>query len=88
MIDLPDRDETLVSIFNPLEIDFKTLIRDDNNSQDEYTVPSLQIVSFPKYKADIIINKLLRVVQDKRRISYFDLEEEKKIREEIQVENG
>lgn len=86
-IDLPKRNDTLISIFNPLQFDFMVKLRNEKNVYVEYIVPSMEIETFPTYIADIIKNKLVRAIQDDRDIGYYDKEKEDEIRKEISVEN-
>lgn len=87
MIDAKDiiRDTTPKSVFNPLPIDFVDEIRDDDNKIQIYTVPSMEIVSFPSYLADRIINDLITAIENHRQSSYLTPEQKLKIRQEVEI---
>lgn len=51
-------DKTLTHLYNPTKADFVYPMADDNNIQQMYTLPSRQIVSFPKYIADHLLKHL------------------------------
>ncbi len=84
-IDLPNRDEKPVSVFNPLKNDFVTSIRDDNNVPHDCIVHSMEIETYPAYIANIIIKKLITAVKYARSVNLQSQEEEDKIRKEIEV---
>ena len=84
-IDLPRRDNTLKSLFNPLRTDFTVFLRDDDNKPQEYKIRSMEIETFPSYIADIIIKKLVTAIQNERNIDPIKKDEEEKIVKEIVV---
>jgi len=51
-------DETPTLLFNPSKKDFTWPFADDNNVKHSYTLPSRQIVKFPKYIADHLAKHL------------------------------
>ncbi len=79
------RDNTPKSVFNPLDEEFVDEIRDDDNKIKKYVVPSLEIVGFPTYLADRIINDLITAVMNARKINPQDQEKYLEIKAEIEV---
>ena len=79
------RNETKTSVFNPLKFDFVDEIRDDDNQIQKYTVPSFEIVDFPAYIAQRIIEDLIVAVMNEREISPLNEEKKLEIRKEIEI---
>jgi hypothetical protein len=86
-IDLKPRDETPKSLFNPLSIDVITSIRDDDNKNQDYTIPSMEIKTFPAYLADRIKRDLLTTIRNSRNLGLVTEKEEKDLEKEVEVEN-
>lgn len=53
-------DETPVAVFNPSKNDFVSIFRNDKNEPNEYIMPSRKIVTFPKWLADKLADRLAR----------------------------
>ena len=84
-IDIPNRNDTPKSLFNPLKVDFIAEIRDDNNQKQTYIIHSMEIETFPSWLADILEKKLITQVKYDRNVGLFSQEEENKIRKEVEV---
>ena len=84
-IDIPNRNDTPKSLFNPLKVDFIAEIRDDNNQKQTYIIHSMEIETFPSWLADILEKKLITQVKYDRNVGLFSQEEEDKIRKEVEV---
>jgi hypothetical protein len=84
-LDLPQRNETPKSIFNPLKTDFVTEIRDDDNQNRKYFIRSMEIDTFPAYIARHIANHLITAVQNERGINSTNEKAIEEIRKEIEV---
>lgn len=84
-IDLPNRDDSSRSLFNPLKTDFIAEIRDDHNKSQTYIIHSMEIETFPTWLADVLEKKLITEVKYARNVSLFSKEEEDKIRKEVEV---
>jgi hypothetical protein len=78
-------DLTPKSIFNPLPNDFSTIYKDDENVDHVYTVPSMQVTTFPTYLANHVITQLTDALINDRNLGYVTPEERRKIEEEILV---
>lgn len=83
--DIPQRNDTPKSLFNPLKNDFIAQIRDDKNVQQTYIVHSLEIETFPTWLAEVLEKKLVNEIKISRGASLFSKEEEDKIKKEVEV---
>src|SRR3990167_2116788 len=79
------RDETPISLFNPLNEDFTIEEKDDNNNPIKYTIPSLEIATFPAYQANIIKKHLIDALVNDRGIKYATPEQRDGIEKEVLV---
>jgi len=86
-IDLKPRDDTPKSLFNPLKDNFVTEIRDDNNIPQTYTIPSMEIATFPAYLAERIEKDLITTIKNERKLTIITPDKENEIRKEIELEN-
>ncbi|MBZ5529731.1 MAG: hypothetical protein LAN71_17780 [Acidobacteriia bacterium] len=84
-IDIPDRDNSSKSLFNPLSTDFVTHIRNDYNVNKEYVIPSMEIITYPTYLAERIEKDLITAIKNARNINPLIESETKKIKEEIEL---
>jgi hypothetical protein len=84
-IDLKPRDETPKSFFNPLAHDFIGEIRDDSNTIIKYTIPSMEISTFPAYIAERLIADLMTEITNQRELGYLTEEQKEKLRKEVEV---
>jgi len=79
------RDDSPKSLFNPLKIDFVTSMRDNNNISRNYTIPSMEIATFPKYLADRIENDLITTIKNERKMGFITAERENEIKKEVGI---
>ena len=79
------RDETPISLFNPLKEDFIIEEKDDNNKPVKYTIPSLEIATFPAYQANIIKKHLIDALVNDRGIKYATPEQRAELEKEVLV---
>jgi hypothetical protein len=88
MIDSKDikRDETKISLFNPLKTDFIDHMRDDNNVEREYLVRSMEIETFPAYIANHVIKHLIDAIKNERSVIGTDLKAIEDIEKEVRVD--
>lgn len=78
------RDDTPTHLSSPLK-ELTVLIRDENNVQVPHVLPYLQIMTYPKWKADIIKKKIIDGIINERNLKYVTPEERKKLEEEVEV---
>ena len=82
-----EKDETPMSVFNPLTTDFVCEVREDNNRVRQYIIRSMEIETFPTYLAKNIIKRLITAVQNKRGINVItDTDSTERIRKEIEID--
>ena len=84
-IDLKPRNETPKSVFNPLKTDFICTLRDDQNVSQTYIIHSMEIETYPAYIADVLMKKLITAIKNARNVNPISLEEEEKIKKEVEV---
>lgn len=84
--DIPKRNDTPRSLFNPLRTDFVAEIRDEHNVQQKYVIRSMEIETFPAWLANIIMKHLIVAVQNERHINPLDPIATEEIRKEIEVD--
>lgn len=83
-MDLPQRDDTPTHLVSPLN-EITILIRDDNNIQVPHVIPYLQIVTYPKWKADIIKRKIVDAIINERNLSFITTEQRELLNKEVEV---
>jgi len=79
------RNDAPKSVFNPLSRDFRAKYRNDDNTQVEYVIRSMEIETFPTYLADHMIKHLVEEVANDRDVSRLSEDKMRKIKEEIEV---
>lgn len=81
----PQRNETLVTLYNPLRNDFSVVKAADDNTSITYTIPSCDLKTFPKYIADHVAHYLAHAVVSERGIEHgnFDASYQKAMKEII-----
>ena len=82
-----ERDETPMSVFNPLTTDFVCEVREDSNQNKQYIIRSMEIETFPTYLAKKIVRRLITAVQNKRGINPItDIDSTERIRKEVEID--
>lgn len=80
------RDETPTHIFNPLKNDLVLQEFNDLNEKITYTIPVVEISTYPKYLADILRKHLVDAIINERNLGYISPEERAEIQKETEVE--
>jgi hypothetical protein len=84
-IDLPRKDETPKTFFNPINKDFTMTYRDEYTNQEKtYTLQGLKQDTQPSWFADLIIKNLTDFTINQRELKSDD-ENREKVKSEILV---
>lgn len=79
------RNDKPLSLFNPLNKDVTFEFRDDDNTPEIVVMRSLQLSTFPTYKANIAKKHLIDAIVNERKLGIVSAEERSEIEKEIQV---
>jgi len=79
------RDETPKSLFNPLSDTFVTKLRGDDNIEVEYSLPGMEISTFPAYLAERIKVDLMTAICNQRNSGFMTEDEKNKLIAEVEV---
>lgn len=78
-------DETPTHIINPLTKSVTITFRNDENNPYELEVPSLEMSTYPKWQADIIIKKVVDAIINERELGIVTPESRSKLVEEVML---
>lgn len=78
-------DETPVDLLNPLSRDVTYELLDDNNKPQSFTLQSMTVSTHPKYRADILLKRLMDEVINDRKIGFPGPNDREKILQEILI---
>lgn len=79
------KDETPVHLINPLTSDISITLFDDDNKSSEKVIPSLEILTYPKWEAEIIKKHILDAVVNDRGLGFVTPENLTELLKEIEV---
>jgi len=79
------RDETPKSFFSPLKDNFVIEYRDDDNKIIEYIIKPLEIMTYPTYLGNYLINKIVDAMINERKLGYISPEKRKELQKGIEV---
>lgn len=79
------RNDTPVTLFNPLPVDFVDTYRDEDNKPIEYTIHSFESQIFPKYMADIFLKKMVEMIINDRKLGFVTPEDRKELEKDILI---
>lgn len=88
MLDNPQewvRDETPIYLFNPLDEDISVTKFIEDNTKVNYLIPALEMVTYPKYIADILKKHMVDAIINKRELGYLNNEQRREIEKEVEV---
>lgn len=83
-----EKDITPIHLINPLKLPVEIEEFDDQNQKVKYTIPSMEIKTFPKYQADIIKKHLIDAIINTRKLGYLTPEKRQELEEEVVVNLG
>lgn len=80
------RDETPTHFSNPLKHTVTVELFNDENQKVAHEIPSIEIVTYPKWLADVLKKHLIDAIIDDRDMGYTTPEERAELMKEIEVE--
>ena len=77
------KDETLVTLYNPIDKEVRVEILDDENIPVKYVLEPYHSYTFPKYIGDIIEKHLLDAIKNHRSIGLTNANDIEELKKEI-----
>lgn len=89
MNDHPDTwvpDETPTYLFSPLKNNLTISLLDDSNKEITITVPSMEIVTVPKYREELVKRRIVDEIINERNVGYISPEQRLELEKEVYVD--